>query len=144
MECFKILGGVNSLYLAFNDVYEYFEEYDENKYLAFTLTNKNREALENYKELWSEIQEEFETIKKIEPIKYEKDFMKIKFESTDDLALGTILNILVCVIIVKSFFQENDKCYPQVHLKDCFYEYEHENEDDSLSFEQIFDPFLIY
>ena len=48
--------------------------------LVFALTDKNREALENYKELWSEIKDEIETRKGIEPIKYEKDFMKIKFE----------------------------------------------------------------
>ena len=57
--------------------------------------------------------------------------MKIKFESNDDLPLSEILNIPVCVITAKSVFQKNDKHYPQVHLKDCFYEYEHENEDDS-------------
>ena len=55
---------------------------------------------------------------------------QLKFESYDDLPLGKILNIPVCVIIARSFFQENDKYYPQVHLKDCFYEYKHENEED--------------
>ena len=128
IEYFKNLNGVNSLHLVFNDVHAYFECIDENKYSVFALTDKNREALEIYKELCSEIKDEIETIKRIEPIKYEKNFMKIKFESDDDLPLGTILNILVCVTIVKSVFQENDN--PQFHLKDCFYEYVHENEDD--------------
>ena len=32
--------------------------------------------------------------------------MKIKFESDDNLPLGKILNIPVCVIIVKSVFQK--------------------------------------
>ena len=72
------------------------------------MTNKNREALENYKELWSEIKDEIETIKGIESIRYEKDFMKIKFESGDDLPLE-IINIPVCVVIVRSVFQENGK-----------------------------------
>ena len=92
------------MHLIFNDVDASFEEYNENKYLVFTLTNKNREALENYKELWSEIKDEIETIKGIEPVKYEKDFMKIKFESNDDLPLYKMLNIPVCVIIVKPVF----------------------------------------
>ena len=51
IECFKNLDGVNSLYLAFNDVDAYFEYIDENKYLVFALTDKNREALENYEKL---------------------------------------------------------------------------------------------
>ena len=42
IEYFKNLDGVNSLYLVFNDVDAYFEEYNENKYLVFALTDKNR------------------------------------------------------------------------------------------------------
>ena len=133
IEYFKNLDSANSLYLVFNDVDAYFECIDENKYLVFALTDKKREALENYKEVWSEIKDKIEMIKGIEPIKYEKDFMKIKFESDDGLPLGKVLNIPVCVIIDKSVLQENDKYYPQVDLKDCFYEYEHENEDDSYA-----------
>ena len=56
--------------------------------------------------------------------------MKIKFGSDDDLPLGKILNIPLCVVIVRSVFQENNKYYPQVSLHECFYEYEHEFEDD--------------
>ena len=67
-EYFKNLDGVNSLYLIFNDVDNYFKAYNEDKYLVFILTNKNKEALENYKELWSEIKDEIETIRGIEPI----------------------------------------------------------------------------
>ena len=55
--------------------------------------------------------------------------MKIKFESNDDLPLGKILNIPVCVIIVKSVFQENGKYYPQVFLK----EYDNKYEDYSYA-----------
>ena len=122
---------MNSLCLVFNNVDAYFKENNEDKYLIFTLTNKNKEALENYTELWGEIKDETETARRIEPIKYEKYFMKIKFESDDDLPFGKILNIPVCVIIVKSVFQENDRSYLQFFLKECFYEYEHEYEDDS-------------
>ena len=68
------LDGVNSLQFVFNDVDAYFEENNENKYLVFTLPNKNKEAVENYTELWDEIKDEIETIRGIEPIKYEKDF----------------------------------------------------------------------
>ena len=51
-EYFENLDGVNSLYLIFNDVGVYFEETNENKYLIFAFTDENREALENYAELW--------------------------------------------------------------------------------------------
>ena len=39
-------------------------------------------------------------------IKYSKDFMKIKFESDDDLPLGKILNTPVCVIIIRGVFEK--------------------------------------
>ena len=87
------------MYLVFNDLDAYFEEYHESKYMVFVLTDKNREGLEDYKELWYKIKDKIETIRGIEPIKYEKDFTKIKFESNDDLPLGEILN--------------NHKYYPQ-------------------------------
>ena len=41
-----------------------------------------------------------------------------------------MLNIPVCVIIVKSVFQESDTYYQQVHLQEYFYEYKHEYEFD--------------
>ena len=47
-ECFKIFYGLNSFYLAFNGVDAYFECIDESKYLLFALTDKIRDALENY------------------------------------------------------------------------------------------------
>ena len=57
-------------------------------------------------------------------IKYSKDFIKIRFESDDDLPLGKMLNIPVCVIIIRDVFEEDSKYYPQVLLQDCFYEHE--------------------
>ena len=76
------------------------------------LQKKNKVALENYTELWDEVQDQIELISGNKPIEYRKDFMKIKFESDDDLPLGKILSISVCVIIVGSFFQEDNTYYP--------------------------------
>ena len=42
-----------------------------------------------------------------------------------------MLNIPLCVIIVKFVSQENDKYYPQVHLHECFYGYEHNRSEES-------------
>ena len=60
------------------------------------------------------------------PIEYGKDFMKIRFESDDELPLGEILSILVCIITVGSVFQENNSYYPQLYLHEYLYEYEYE------------------
>ena len=109
----------NSLYLVFNNLEAFIEKNGEYKYLIFASTDKNGKALENYTELWNEIKEQIALIRGSKRIKYEKDFMKIKFESNDDLPLGKILNIPVCTIIVRSVFKEDGKYYPQVLLHEC-------------------------
>ena len=80
--------------------------------------------MKNYTEIWNGIKEQIELISGNKVIKYSKDLMKITFESDDGLPISEIINIPVCVIIIKSVFEEDSKYYPQVLLHDCFYEYE--------------------
>ena len=119
----KNLNGPNSLYLVFNNLDAYIGRSGENRYLIFALTGKNKLMLKNYMEFWNEIKERIELISG-DKVKYSKYFMKIRFESNDDLPLGKIINVPVCVIIESSTFKENNKYYPQVLLHDCFYESE--------------------
>ena len=102
-------------------MHTFIEKNNEDEYLIFASADKNKEALENYTELWDEIKDQIELVGSNKPIKYKKDLMKIKFESDDDLPLGKILNIPVCVVIVRSVFRENKNYYPQVFLRECFY-----------------------
>ena len=83
--------------------------------MIFALTYKNKEALENYTELWDEIKDQTETMSGNKAIEYQKDFMKIKFESDDHLPLGKILNIPVCIITARSVFQETINYYSEVY-----------------------------
>ena len=68
--------------------------------MVFNFTGKNREALENYTELWDEIKDQIEMINSDNTMEYGKDFMKVGFQSNDDLPLSKILNVPVCIIIV--------------------------------------------
>ena len=95
--------------------------------MIFASADKNGKTLENYTEIWNEIKEHIELISGNKLIKYEKDFVKIKFQSNGDLPLGKILNIPVCIIVVRSVFEEDGKYYPQVLLHECLYEYEKQN-----------------
>ena len=92
--------------------------------MVFPFTDKNREALENYIELWDEIKDQIETINGDNPIEYGKDFRKARFESNDHLPLSKILNIPACIIILKSVFQEDNNYYPQVLLYEGLYKHE--------------------
>ena len=45
---------------------------------------------------------------------YEKDFMKRKFNSDDNLLLNKPLKLYMLTISIRSVFQEDNKYYPQV------------------------------
>ena len=53
---------------------------------------------------------------------YEKIFMKIKFNSDDDLSLNKSLKFHAVTITIRSVFEEDGKLYAQVVLDDALYE----------------------
>ena len=120
----KNLNGSNSLYLVFNKLDAYIEKSDENKYLIFVSTDKNKMVLGDYTEIWDEIKEQTVLISSNKMIKYSKDFMKITFESDDDLPISKIINLPLCVTIIRGVFEGNSKYYPKVLLHECFYKHE--------------------
>ena len=94
---------------------------NENKYLIFDSTDKNKELIKKYQDIWNRIKN------KIEPIgngecDYEKDFMKIKFDSDNNLPLNKPLKFHMMTIIIRSVFEEDGKLYAQVFLDDALYE----------------------
>ena len=53
---------------------------------------------------------------------YEKNYMKIKFNSDDDLPLNKPVKFHFINITIRSVFEEDSKLYPQVFLDDTLYE----------------------
>ena len=51
---------------------------------------------------------------------YEKDFIKIKFHSDDDLPLNRPLKFHAMAITIRSIFEEDCKLFPQVFFRQCF------------------------
>ena len=51
--------------------------------------------MKNYTNLWEETKRQIEVINDDEPFKYKKYFMKVSFESDDDLPLGKYLVFLI-------------------------------------------------
>ena len=47
--------------------------------------------------------------------------MKIMLDSYDDLPLGKVLCFSVLNILCESFFQIENKYYPQIHIHECEY-----------------------
>ena len=87
-----------------------------------TLQTKTKKVLKKYTELWDGIKtNKVETIKGGE-CKYGKDFMKIKFDTDDDLTLNKPLNLHMLKKIFRFVLEDESKFYPQVYLDECLYE----------------------
>ena len=54
-------------------------------------------------------------------IGYDEKYIKIKFESDDELLLNKIIEIPIMTIVVRAVFLENDKYYSQVFLDEFLY-----------------------
>ena len=92
-----------------------------NKYFIFDSTDENKELLKTYNAVFNVIRDK---IKKLngDECDYEKDYMKIKFNSDDNLPLKKQLKFHNMTITIRSIFEENSKVYPQVFLEDTFFE----------------------
>ena len=90
------------------------EEKGVNKYLIFDL-DENKELLKKYKDVWNGIRDKIKEVSSGE-CDYEKDYMKIKFNSDDSLPLNKPLKFHNMTITISSVFKEDGKLYPQVFL----------------------------
>ena len=116
------INSVNPLYLIIGEVDGHIEESNGNKYLTFASGDKSKEVLTKYTEPWDKIKYLIKTINWGKSGEYEKDYMKIKFNSDDDLPLNKTLKLHDLTIIVRSVFEEDGKYYRQVLLDECLYE----------------------
>ena len=53
---------------------------------------------------------------------YDKDFMKTKFNTVDNLPLNKPLKWHLLTIIVRRIFEDDGKFYLQLYVDDCFYD----------------------
>ena len=68
-----------------------------------------------YTELWDKINNLIKQIND-KPGDYDEKYMKIKFNSDDNLPLNKILKIHNMTIVIRSVFQEDGKYYLQILL----------------------------
>ena len=96
---------------------------DEMKwYLVLDDVDKNKEVSKKYEEVWEGVKKEIETINGGKKIEYEKDYMKIKFKSNDDLPLNKPIKLRLLKIVIRSVFSEDGKLDPQFFLDESLYE----------------------
>ena len=120
---YENIHSVKPLYLLVNHASGYIEEENGNKYLLFDdSSNENKELLKKYVDIWDEIKNEIKTINGGKENDYGKDYMKIKFNSDDDLPLNKPLKFDALTVIIRSVFEEAGKFYLQVFLDDALYQ----------------------
>ena len=117
----KNIYSVNPLYLCINNASGYIEEKGVNKYLVFDSVDENKELLKKCNDVFNG---NMDKIKKVsnDDCDYEKDYMKIKFNSDDNLPLKKPLKFHNMAITIRSVFEEDGKLYPQVFLDNTLYE----------------------
>ena len=80
----KNIYSVNPLYLCITYVSRYIKEINKNKYLIFHSVHENKELLKKHNDVFNGIMDKTKEISNDE-CDYEKDYMKINFNSDDDL-----------------------------------------------------------
>ena len=104
-----------------NRIKGHFEEKDGDKYLIISL--KNNDVIQKYQEVFDRLKE---IIKKInyysQPIKYDDNFMKIKFNTDDNIPLNKIIYLPTITITIRSITKKDGNYYLQIFLDDCLYE----------------------
>ena len=116
------IDSVNPLYLIFHRIDCCIEEKEGSKYLSIASTDRNNEVLKKYAEVWSGIKDQIEKINDGKSGEYDKDYMKIEFNSDDDFPLNKQLNFLNITIIIRNIFEKDGKYYPQIFLDECLYQ----------------------
>ena len=93
--------------MRINHASGYIEEKNGNKYLIFDSVDENKEVLIKYRDIWDRIKNKIKAINGSKENDYGKDYMKIKFNSDDDLPLNKPLKLHLMTIIIRSVFEED-------------------------------------
>ena len=80
------------------------------------LLMKKKPLLKKYADVWDGIKNKTKTINGGEDNNYCKNYMKIKFNSDNNLPLNKSLKFHAMTITIRPFFEEAGKLYSQVYL----------------------------
>ena len=89
--------------------------------MVFDSIDKSKEPLKKYSDVFTGIMDKIKEINS-DDCYYEKDDMKCKFNSDDDLSLNKPLKFHLMTITISSVFEEEGKFYPQVFLDYTLYQ----------------------
>ena len=71
--------------------------------------NENKALVKTYTDVWDGVKNEIKIINGGKENDYGKDYMKIQFNSDEDLPLNKPLKFFAMKVTIRSFFEESDK-----------------------------------
>ena len=114
------VNSVNPRYLMINKIKGHFEKVDGDKYLI--ISSENGDIMQKYQEFFIGIKEIIKNINDYsQPIKYDDNYMKIKFNTDNNIPPNKIIYFPTITIIIRSVTQKGGKYYPQLFLDECLY-----------------------
>ena len=102
----KNIYSVNPLYLCINHGSGYIGEKGVDKYFIFDPTDENKKLLKKYNDVFNGIRGKIKKINS-DGCSYEKDCMKINFNSVDSLPLNKPLNFINIIITIRYVFEDD-------------------------------------
>ena len=114
------INSVKLLYLRIDNVNGYIKEINKDKYLVFDVTDKNKELLKKYNDVFNGIMSKIREIDD-DWLECSKHYMKIRFRSDYNLPLNKPLKFYNMTVTIRCVFSENNKVYPQVFLEEALY-----------------------
>ena len=116
-EC-NVINSVNPLYLRIVDMRGQFEKgKDDAQYLIISYKD---DVYEKLMDIFESIKNKI-TEKTWDVVEYNKDYMKIKFESNNIFPTDKDVNIHLATIVIRAIFAKDGKNYPQLFLDDGLY-----------------------
>ena len=97
------------MYLLVDEIDGFIEEKEGSKYLNIASTDSKSEVLRKYAMIWSGIKDQIKKINDGNSVGYGKDYIKMKFDSDDNLSLNKILKFCILTIIINNIFEKDGK-----------------------------------
>ena len=115
-EC-NVINSVNPLYLRIININSQFKK---GKGDAWYRVISDKDVYKKLVDIFESIKNKI-TEKTWDALEYEKDYMKIKFESNNTFSIDKDVNIYTATIIIRAIFAKDGKYYPQLFLDDGLY-----------------------
>ena len=116
-EC-NVINSVNPLYLKITDMKGQFEKGKDDAW--YLVISDKDDVYKKLVDIFESIKNKI-TEKTWDAAEYDKDCIKIKFESNNILPASKDVNIHLATIIIRAIFAQDGKYYPQLFLDDVLY-----------------------